>query len=143
MNPFYDIGKRIYSLRTSEGWTQQELASKLNGTRYSPDVKQPHIAGLEKSKGERLPSVPVLAALAEVFGVSMQDIVGVDVFDAKSDLLKGLRAEDRALVRALISRLRQDCDLDAEWLELSDIATSDLDIRDAINASNKVGHPVN
>lgn len=144
MNPFNSIGHRIHALRTKENWTQQDLADRLNRTRYRPDVKQPHIAGLEKSKGEKLPSVPLLAALAEVFGVSMQEIIGVDPIDTSTpNLLKGLRAEDRAFVTALVSRLRKDnddVDLDEEWHLLSDTAINDLG--EGVSISQKIGFPV-
>ena len=118
MNPFYNIGKRIFELRTREGWTQQELADRCNRTRYAPGIKQPHIAGLEKSLGDKLPSVPLLAALAEVFGLSMQEIIGLEPIDkATPNLLKGLSAEDRALVHAFVSRLTKD--IDDSWDILS------------------------
>jgi len=144
MNPFNSIGHRIYALRTKENWTQQELADRLNRTRYRPDVKQPHIAGLEKSKGEKLPSVPLLAALADVFGVSMQEIIGIDPIDMSTpNLLKGLRAEDRAFVTALVSRLRKDnddVDLDEEWHLLSKTTIDDLG--EGVSISEKIGFPV-
>lgn len=124
MNPFSTIGHRIFSLRVRHGWTQQELADHVNRTRYRPDVKQPHIAGLEKSTGEKLPSVPLLAALAEVFGVDMEALIGIDnmekVPDVSDDLLSDLSAEDKALALAIISRLRSGVgSADADWRRLS------------------------
>lgn len=146
MNPFYSLGQRIYMLRTKEEWTQQELADRLNRTRYHPDVKQPHIAGLEKSRGDKLPSVPLLAALSEVFGVSMQEIIGLDPLDKSTpNLLKGLRAEDRAFVVTLVSRLRQDnddVDLDEEWKLLSDTAVNELGTAEATSIGSRIGFPV-
>jgi transcriptional regulator with XRE-family HTH domain len=78
MNPFANFGRQLCSLRIQHGWTQQELADRVNKTVYKPGIKQPHIAGLEKSKGKKLPSVPLLAALAEVFEVDMQTLVGTE-----------------------------------------------------------------
>lgn len=121
MNPFADLGHRLYALRTKHGWTQQELAERVNRTRFRPDVKQPHIAGLERSAGEKLPSVPLLAALAEVFEMDMQTLVGLEHAQvAPADLLDGLSEEDKILAAALISRLRDGADaLDADWRRLS------------------------
>jgi transcriptional regulator with XRE-family HTH domain len=146
MNPFYSLGQRIYLLRTKEGWTQQELADRLNRTRYQPGVKQPHIAGLERSRGDKLPSVPLLAALSEVFSVSMQEIIGLDPLDKSTpNLLKGLRAEDRAFVVTLVYRLRQDnddVDLDEEWKILSNTAVKELGSAEATSIGNRIGFPV-
>lgn len=126
MNPFSNIGKRVYELRIKEGWTQAELAAKVNDTRYHPDVKQPHIAGIEKGAGDKLPSVPLLFALAEVFGVAPEELAGVELAPT-APLLAGLRAEDRAMVIALITRLRRDNEntLDDDW-ELLNTAALDL-----------------
>jgi transcriptional regulator with XRE-family HTH domain len=123
MNPFANFGHQLHSLRTRYGWTQQELADRVNRTVYKPGVKQPHIAGLEKSRGEKLPSVPLLAALAEVFGVDMQTLIGAEIGsenESEEDLLAGLSSEDRVLVLAVVSRLRQGADMmDADWHRLS------------------------
>lgn len=126
MNPFSNIGKRVYDLRMREGWTQSELAQKVNATCYQPDVKQPHIAGIERSQGDKLPSVPLLFALAEVFGVTPEELAGVEMAPT-APLLTGLRVEDRAMVVALVTRLRRDNEdtLDEDW-ELLNTAALDL-----------------
>ncbi len=138
MNPFSGIGHRLYSLRQKRGWTQQELADRVNQTRFHPDVKQPHIAGLERSKGEKLPSVPLLAALAEVFEQDMDALVGIEETD-NTNITADLSAEDKALVLLLISRLRGGLDV-SDWqvLSRSVIANGGNDLAGSIERDTKV-----
>ena len=60
------LGPRIAALRRSAGYSQAELAQKL---KISPSA-----VGMYE-QGRREPSVETLAALAEVFGVSIDYLV--------------------------------------------------------------------
>lgn len=57
------LGARLAALRRQKGWSQGQLAEKLN---ISPSAMGMY------EQGRREPSVQLLAALAEVFGVSME-----------------------------------------------------------------------
>lgn len=56
------IGERLRRLRDERGWTQTELAQKV-------DVSQPTIAGVES--GSQLPGTGLLGRLADLFRVSL------------------------------------------------------------------------
>lgn len=68
------INQTIKNLRSSRGWTQAELAEKLNTT-------QKTIATYETST--RLPSLEKLIQIAQVFGVSTDAILGVKKITVK------------------------------------------------------------
>lgn len=124
-NPFRNIGHRIRQLREREGWTQTYLVEQVNRTRYAPDVKQPHIANIEGRLGEKLPSLTLLAALAEVFQVSIDEVLGLAPLSDKPTQLDGLRAEDKAIIQVLITRLREDADkMEEDWAMLTDASES-------------------
>ena len=61
------LGKNIKSLRTEKGWTQKELSEKLGVT-----IKT--ISYFEL--GERQPSRETLIKLAEIFGISVDRLLG-------------------------------------------------------------------
>lgn len=65
-NKNHSIGKTIASLRKSKGWTQVELAGKLN-------VSDKAVSKWEKDDSS--PSVEFFPALAELFGVSIDYIM--------------------------------------------------------------------
>lgn len=62
----HSIGKTIAELRKEKGWTQVELAEKLQ-------VSDKTVSKWEKDNGA--PSVEFFPALAEVFGVSIDYIM--------------------------------------------------------------------
>jgi transcriptional regulator with XRE-family HTH domain len=61
------IGNNIRALRKSKGWTQVELAQKLN-------ITQQAITAYER--GKKRPPVDKLPDIAELFGVTIEDIIG-------------------------------------------------------------------
>lgn len=63
----YDIGKRIRLLRLQNNMTQEELGRKI-GVKYNT------IASYER--GDNLPSIHKLIAIADVFGISLDELVG-------------------------------------------------------------------
>ncbi len=60
------IGKNISAYRKREGWTQAGLAEKLN---YSDKAVS------KWERGESVPDVLIMADLAELFGVSVNDLL--------------------------------------------------------------------
>jgi transcriptional regulator with XRE-family HTH domain len=89
MEPTFEgLGQRIYKLRKRRGLTQEELAAAVNGTRYGLSIRgQSHISNMENSGGDKLPSVQVLAALAEVLETNTDYLLGLTDDDAPhSDL---------------------------------------------------------
>lgn len=63
----YDIGKRIRLLRLQNNMTQEELGRKI-GVKYNT------IASYER--GDNLPSIHKLIAIANLFDVSLDELVG-------------------------------------------------------------------
>ncbi len=61
------IGTNIRELRKSKGWTQVELAQKLNMTQQA-------ITAYER--GKKRPPVDKLPDIAGLFGVTIEDIIG-------------------------------------------------------------------
>lgn len=56
------LGRRVRALRNERGWTQEELAARAK--------KHPtYIGGIER--GERNPTLTVLAGIARAFGISL------------------------------------------------------------------------
>jgi transcriptional regulator with XRE-family HTH domain len=62
----HGIATRIRDMREQRGWTQHELAEKL-------DVKRTSVANYEQ--GINFPPLPILEKLAQVFGVSLDGLV--------------------------------------------------------------------
>jgi transcriptional regulator with XRE-family HTH domain len=56
------IGERLRRLREERGWTQAELARKV-------DASQPTIAGIES--GSQLPGTGLLGRLADLFRIDL------------------------------------------------------------------------
>lgn len=73
-----DVGQRIKLLRQDKEWTQEDLASKVDVTRFS-------VANWEL--GRRIPSLETLKKLSEIFGVGVDYLVGRSPHEKISDLL--------------------------------------------------------
>lgn len=70
------IGTNIRDLRKNKGWTQVELAQKLNMTQQA-------ITAYER--GKKRPPVDRLPDIAGLFGVPIEDIIGKKTFTIKTD----------------------------------------------------------
>lgn len=66
MNESISFPNRLYDMRTAKGWTQQQLAEKLNVTRRIVN---------EWEHGRKLPSFDSIIALSKVFEVSTDYIL--------------------------------------------------------------------
>ena len=62
-----DIGSKITTLRKAKNWSQEELAKKVNTSRVM-------IGNYERNTN--MPSIDILLKIANVFGVSIDYIVG-------------------------------------------------------------------
>lgn len=92
----YMTADRIKTLREARGWTQAELARRLNMTRNGVNSWE---------QGLSMPSPPLLVELAKLFSVStdyllgLEPILTIDVSD--------LDDEDIALLTEIADRLRK------------------------------------
>lgn len=99
------VGETIKSLREQKSMTQAALAKRLCVTRSSVNAWE---------MGISVPSTQSLTELAEIFGVSTDFLLGLD--SSSSVNLKGLTEEDRQIVYALISHLRdKNTSTDSGW----------------------------
>lgn len=87
---------RIKALREARGWTQAELARKMNMTRNGINSWE---------QGLSMPSPPSLVDLARLFSVSTDYLLGVENYSAVN--VTGLNEEDVALLAQLADRLRE------------------------------------
>lgn len=88
---------RIKALREARGWTQAELARKMNMTRNGINSWE---------QGLSMPSPPSLVDLAKLFSVSTDYLLGVENYSAVN--VTGLNEEDVALLAQLADRLREN-----------------------------------
>ena len=73
------LGTRIKECREDMGYSQTGLAEILvqRFGEYGIRASQSHIGNMETTKGDKLPSVPMLAALAVTFDTSMDFLAGL------------------------------------------------------------------
>ena len=76
--------------------TQEALA-------WATEIPKPHLSRIEH--GDRLPSLPVIFALAKELHVEPVDLVGFQTRKPRTGLLDAVRREDRGAVRAALKRL--------------------------------------
>lgn len=90
------IAERIKELRTARGWTQAELARRLNMTRNGVNSWE---------QGLSMPSPAFLVDLARVFSVSTDYLLGLQRLDSID--VTGLTERDVAILTELAQRLRE------------------------------------
>lgn len=88
--------ERIKALREPRGWTQAELARRMNMTRNGINSWE---------QGLSMPSPPSLVDLAKLFSVSTDYLLGVENHSTVN--VTGLNEEDVALLARLADRLRE------------------------------------
>lgn len=86
---------RIKALRESRGWTQAELARRMNMTRNGINSWE---------QGLSMPSPQSLVDLARLFSVSTDYLLGVQKHNTVN--VTGLDEKDVALIAQLAERLR-------------------------------------
>lgn len=89
--------ERIKALREARGWTQAELARRMNMTRNGINSWE---------QGLSMPSPPSLVDLAKLFSVSTDYLLGVENHSTVN--VTGLNEEDVALLARLADRLREN-----------------------------------
>lgn len=91
------IADRIKALREARGWTQAELARRLNITRNGVNSWE---------QGLSMPSPACLVDLAKLFSVSTDYLLGVERLETVN--VTGLNEEDVAILARLADRLREN-----------------------------------
>ncbi len=87
---------RIKALREARGWTQAELARRLNITRNGVNSWE---------QGLSMPSPTCLVDLAKLFSVSTDYLLGVERLEMVN--VTGLDEKDVAILAQLADRLRE------------------------------------
>lgn len=88
--------ERIKGLREARGWTQAELARRMNITRNGVNSWE---------QGLSMPSPACLVDLAKLFSVSTDYLLGVERLETVN--VTGLNEQDIALLAQLADRLRE------------------------------------
>ena len=88
--------ERIKGLREARGWTQAELARRMNITRNGVNSWE---------QGLSTPSPACLVDLAKLFSVSTDYLLGVERLETVN--VTGLNEQDIALLAQLADRLRE------------------------------------
>ena len=88
--------ERIKALREARGWTQAELARRINITRNG---------GNSWEQGLSMPSPACLVDLSKVFSVSTDYLLGVERLETVN--VTGLDEKDVAMLAQLADRLRE------------------------------------
>ena len=88
--------ERIKALREARGWTQAELARRMNITRNGVNSWE---------QGLSMPSPTCLVDLAKVFSVSTDYLLGVERLETVN--VTGLDEKDVAMLAQLADRLRE------------------------------------
>ena len=88
--------EKIKALREARGWTQAELARRMNITRNGVNSWE---------QGLSMPSPACLVDLAKLFSVSTDYLLGVERLEMVN--VTGLNEEDIAILARLVDRLRE------------------------------------
>ena len=88
--------ERIKALREARGWTQAELARRINITRNGVNSWE---------QGLSIPSPACLVDLSKVFSVSTDYLLGVERLETVN--VTGLDEKDVAMLAQLADRLRE------------------------------------
>ena len=88
--------ERIKALREARGWTQAELARRINITRNGVNSWE---------QGLSMPSPACLVDLSKVFSVSTDYLLGVERMETVN--VTGLDEKDVAMLAQLADRLRE------------------------------------
>ena len=88
--------EKIKALREARGWTQAELARRMNITRNGVNSWE---------QGLSMPSPACLVDLAKLFSVSTDYLLGVERLETVN--VTGLNEEDIAILARLADRLRE------------------------------------
>ena len=90
------IAEKIKALRSARGWSQLELAQRLDITRNGVNSWE---------QGLSMPSSALLIDLAKVFSVSTDYLLGIESLDTVN--VTGLDNHDIALLTELADRFRR------------------------------------
>ena len=92
------LGARIRALRAEAAITQERLA-------WDSDLDKGYVSQMEA--GLRLPSLPVLVALARTLGVTIADVVAFDVRSPRLRVLDAMRRGDAGDIELALAAWRR------------------------------------
>ena len=78
------LGEKIYQLRKQKGYSQEELAEKLNISRQSVSLWE---------NNQTVPSIDCLIELSKLFGVTLDEICGNNIDDNDKKILEDSLSE--------------------------------------------------
>jgi len=87
-----DFATRFKQLRLDKGWTQDDIATKLNSSRST-------IAGYESPSKYRIPDTDKLVEIAELFNVSIDYLLGrTNIREAPEKIIADALQDDPELL---------------------------------------------
>lgn len=90
------LGRRIRALREEAGITQEQLA-------WTIDLSKSFLSQIES--GQRLPSIPVLFAIAHELDLEAADLLVFDLRHPRLLLLDGARRHDAKAVKRALAKV--------------------------------------
>lgn len=104
---FPDMPRNIRLLRKERGLSQTALVGKMANNRYGASMSQPYLARLECSSSDKMPSLSVLAALADALETTIDWLVRGTIGVNDIDFRSVLTAEQRNTIAVLVSHFEQ------------------------------------
>ena len=87
------LGNRIQKLRSDKNWSQNDLALKLCEVMDQEEAMKPLTISSYET-GKRLPTLPTLLGLSQLFEVSVDYLLGADISDNKAKITKIVTNDD-------------------------------------------------
>ncbi|MDD3213979.1 MAG: helix-turn-helix transcriptional regulator [Eubacteriales bacterium] len=101
---YIDLGRRIRKQRTLHGWTQEELAERVN-------VSTSFVGHVER--GTRKASLETLVAIANVLDVSLDYLLAASMNNSViGPMPRGLNTQQRTALKEILSTIQDNL---AEW----------------------------
>lgn len=135
------LGQVLWRLRTLNDMTQSDVAAKIS-------VNRSYIAKLESMGSEteeyfRLPSLDVLLSLSDLFGIGLDELLGMESKKTYQVDLSGVPLPMREPLTLLVERITEESSANAKrerrWRNLSNLVQAEGGAALVAEASHQLG----